>query len=96
VGDGVRTLADKVKDTFEQVKGEVTKAAETAKQKADAQAEAAAEATVEAAETVADKAEATAEAAKEIIVEGPSADTISEVFETDSAEEPTPEETGEE
>ena len=106
VGDGVRTLADKVKDTFEQVKGETAKAVEAAKQEADAQPEATAgnietvadkaEVAAETIENAADKAESATEAAKEIILEGPSAETLSEVFETDTTEEPASEETMEE
>jgi uncharacterized protein (DUF4213/DUF364 family) len=45
-----------------------------------------AEAVVDAVE---DKVGETTEQAKEIILEGPSADTISEVFETGTVEEPT-------
>ena len=82
------TTMTNMKAGAEQVKGDATQAYEAAKQEAVGQAEAAGKVVEEAA----DKAEAAAEETKEIILEGPSADTISEVFETE-VEEPSPEET---
>ena len=79
-------------NTGAQVKGNVEEAVQSASadiaEKADTAADAAADAVEEGAQAVEEKAEE--------ILEGPSAETISEVFETMDVEEPTPEYPGEE
>ena len=88
-------MSEKIKDTFEQIQGDATGAVEAAKAEAEqavAEAEAAADAVTEnvedAAEATAENVEAAGDKAKEIILEGPTAETLSEVFGTEPAEEP--------